>query len=151
LIHVRRVELADAEIASHLDDLLLGEGSRWDQERGRLFLADADNALFLAEVDGASVGYAVAHRLQRFDARNAEVLIYDVGVGEAYQRRGVGRALIERVVAWAREVGADEVWVLADADDARACAFYAATGGERFPPGAEMFTYRVAGAAERTT
>lgn len=146
MIHVRRVEPDDAEFAAQLDDLLLDEGSRWDQERGRLFLADTGNALFLAEVDGVSVGYATAHRLQRFDARNAEVLIYDIGVEEAYQRRGVGRALIERVMAWAREAGADEVWVLADADDERACAFYAATGGERFTPGTEMFTYRVAGA-----
>jgi aminoglycoside 3-N-acetyltransferase I len=124
---------------------LLDEGTHWDVAQGQRFLADdATNALFLAEVDGVGVGFATANRLQRFDARQAEVLLYEIAVRDEYQRQGIGRALVAEVLDWAREVGADEVWVLADSDNTRACAFYTATGGEPFVPNSTMFTYRVA-------
>ena len=143
MLHIRRVQTddIDTEMNARLDHLLLDEEMHWDADQGRRFLADDSNALFLAEIDGVAIGFATVHRLQRFDARRAEVLIYDIGVEEGARRQGVGRALIAHINAWAKEAGADQVWVLADGDDERACAFYAGTGGERFGPDAAMFTY----------
>ena len=141
---VRRIRPGDERVAILLEGLL-DEGMHWDTEQGRHFLADsATNALFLAEVDEMGIGFATANRLQRFDTRRAEVLLYEIAVRDEYQRQGIGRALVAQVLDWAREVGADEVWVLADSDNARACAFYAATGGEQFTPNSTMFTYRIA-------
>jgi GNAT superfamily N-acetyltransferase len=140
---VRRIRPGDERVAAQLEGLL-DEGTHWDSKQGRRFLAeDKTNALFLAEVNGMGIGFATANRLQRLDARQAEVLLYEIAVRGEYQRQGVGRALIAEVLNWAREVGADEVWVLADSDNTRACAFYAATGGEQFIPNSTMFTYRV--------
>jgi GNAT superfamily N-acetyltransferase len=140
MIETRRVGPGETDLAAVLNPLI-DEGTFWDNEQARLFLADGNNALFLAEEGGTAIGYATANRLQRFDNRRAEVLLYDISVEEAYHRRGAGRALIARVLDWAREVGAENVWVLADSDDARACAFYAGTGGEQFVPNSTMFTY----------
>jgi len=139
-VETRQVGPGETDLAAALDPML-DEGSYWDAEQARLFLADANNALFLAEADGVAVGFATANRLQRFDNRRAEVLLYEISVEKPYRRRGAGRALIARVLGWARAVGAENVWVLADADDARACAFYAGTGGEQFIPNSTMFTY----------
>jgi len=141
MLHLRRIQPGDTDMSARLDHLLLDEEMHWDDEQGRRFLADDNNALFLAEIDGVAVGFATVHRLQRFDARQAEVLIYDIAVEEGSRRHGVGRALIKRINAWAKEGGADQVWVLADGDDMRAWSFYAGTGGERYGPGMAMFTY----------
>lgn len=143
MVTIRRVLPGDDQAAAQLEGLL-DEGTHWDAEQGRRFLADENNALFLAEVDGVVVGFATAHRLQRFDRRQAEVLLYEIAVRDEYQRQGAGRALVARVNDWARAEGADEVWVLADSDNLRACAFYAATGGVPFSPNSTMFTYYVA-------
>ena len=140
MIETRRVGPGERGMAAMLNPLI-DEGTFWDDEQARLFLADGNNALFLAEEDGAAIGYATANRLQRFDNRRAEVLLYDISVEEAHHRRGAGRALLGRVLDWAREVGAENVWVLTDSDDARACAFYAGTGGEQFVPNSTMFIY----------
>lgn len=140
MIATRQIGRDETDLAAVLDPLL-DEGAHWDVEQAKLFLTDASNALFLAEVDGVAVGFATANRLQRFDNRRAEVVLYEISVEEPYHRRGIGRALIARVLEWAREVSAENVWVLADADDARACAFYAGTGGELFAPNSTMFTY----------
>ena len=115
----------------------------WQPEPAAAFLADANNLLLLAMDGDAPIGFLTAHRLQRLDARRAEVLIYEIAVAEAVQRRGIGRALIERATAWAAVVGADLAWVLTDGGDDRAAAFYRGTGGTPDPPGITLFSYPV--------
>jgi GNAT superfamily N-acetyltransferase len=123
---------------------LLDEGDAWDAEQGQRYLASPDNALFLAFIDAVAVGFATAHRLQRFDRRKAEVLLYEIGVDEAWQRRGAARALIQAVLDWGRQTGADTLWVLTEDDNAAAMALYAATGGTADPPGTTLFAYPLA-------
>jgi ribosomal protein S18 acetylase RimI-like enzyme len=119
------------------------EGMVWDEEQGQKFLANPDNALFVTYVEEEMAGFLTAHRLQRFDQRKAEVLLYEIGVHEDYQRRGIGTALIAAVKQWANEVEADVVWVLTEADNEAAMALYASTGGEEDELNTRMFTYRV--------
>jgi len=139
---IRQLREVDAALAEQLN-AEFDEGVVWDEEEGRHFLANPDT-LFLAAFWGERVcGFATAYRLQRFDPRRAEVLLYEIGVNEAFQRHGVGTALITAVKRWAQEGGADEVWVLTERDNTAAMALYAATGGIEVPPGTTMFTYRI--------
>lgn len=55
-----------------------------------------------------------------------ELLLYEIGVRKAWRRRGVGRALLQKMEQWMRESGVSEVWVLAD--NQAAVAFYQALG-----------------------
>ncbi len=136
---IQRVSAVDDGFAAELDPLF-DEGMTWDAEEGRRFLANPDDLLLVARWNGVVCGFLSAHRLQRFDRRRAEVLLYEVGVEEAFRRRGVGRALVEAAKRWATEVGADELWVLTEEDNAPARALYAATGGEE-EPALTMFDY----------
>jgi GNAT superfamily N-acetyltransferase len=141
---VRRLGAADASWARLLNDLF-DAGKVWDAGEGRRFLADPANLLVVAFWDDVPCGFATAHRLQRFDRRRAEALLYEIGVAEPSQRRGIGAALVEEIRRWAAEVGADEVWVLAEGDGAQAQTFYRAIGGQPDDRGAMMFTFSVAG------
>ncbi len=140
---VERLAAVDDALASRLN-ALFDEGTEWDAEQGRAFLGNPDNLLLIARWGERVCGFLTAHRLQRVDRRRAEVLLYEIGVDESYRRRGVGAGLIAEVRRWAKEVGADEVWVLADTDIVVAKAFYASTGGHADVPDATMFTYRIA-------
>jgi GNAT superfamily N-acetyltransferase len=142
-LSVRRLTSVDTALARQLDELF-DEGTVWDRAQGERFLADRSNLLVVAFWDEQARGFASAHRLQRFDRRRAEVLLYEIGVAEPFRTRGIGTALIAEVKRWAAEVGADEVWVLAEATNTPALAFYRATGGEEDTRGAVMFTYAVA-------
>lgn len=137
---VRRVQAVDASLAAALDRLF-DEGMVWDEREGRRFLADPANLLVVAFRGDVPCGFATAHRLQRVDRRRAEVLLYEIAVAEANQRRGIGAALVEAVNRWGADVGADEVWVLAEGQDAGAIAFYRAIGGQPDEQGALMFTF----------
>jgi GNAT superfamily N-acetyltransferase len=140
---VRRLESADAALARQLA-ALFDEGITWDERQGRLFFADPANLLLVAFCDGEPRGFATAHRLQRFDHHRASVLLYEIGVDERFQRRGIGTALVAGVLEWARESGAFEMWVLTEPANTAARALYRATGGEEDEAGVTMFVYPIA-------
>jgi ribosomal protein S18 acetylase RimI-like enzyme len=52
--------------------------------------------------------------------------VYEIGVDEAYRRRGIGRRLMRELLE-----GYDESFVLTDADNVAANALYANVGGTR--------------------
>lgn len=141
-LRIERLAEVDDALAAQLN-AQFDEGMTWDLEQGRLFLRNPDNLLEVAWWEGDLCGFVSAHRLQRFDARRAEVLLYEIGVDERFQRRGVGRALIAEVVRWAEEIGVDEVWVLTNRSNTAAMALYRAAGGEEDEPDVTLFTFRV--------
>jgi aminoglycoside 3-N-acetyltransferase I len=62
-----------------------------------------------------------------------ELFIYDLAVRDDQQRRGIGRQLVEALVAEASEHGIDVVFVPADDEDTHALAFYESLGGRAAP------------------
>jgi len=91
----------------------------------RAFLRHDDNVLAVAFSDEQPIGYAVAYDLPRVDGEHPMLLLYEVSVASAWRRRGVGSALVERVLAVARSRNAVKTWVLTDPTNAPARALYA--------------------------
>lgn len=84
--------------------------------------------------DGESpVGCITAHELAMTRHERTELFVYDLAVRVDHQRRGVGRRLVQTLVASAAEHGIDVVFVPADDEDAHALAFYASLGGRPAP------------------
>lgn len=77
---------------------------------------------WVAEVDGDIAGFATA--------RSPEADVWALFVDPAHEGQGIGRALLDRAVAWLFERGADEV-VLATGPGTRADAFYREAGWRR--------------------
>ena len=103
-------------------------------------LRDPDTALFVhgANLHGANVHGADAAltglcivRVDRAPPIHAEVCrgeITDLFVVEAVRRSGVGRALTEAAIAWAREQGAERIEVRVASDNQRGQDFWRASG-----------------------
>jgi len=95
-------------------------------EAARAFLGDPRLLTWVAEVDGAVVGFLSAHHLRLRSGGGSEALLYEIGVREQSRLQGIGRALIAALRSWMREAGVSYVWVLADSHEAR--RFYEACG-----------------------
>ncbi|MFN8516193.1 MAG: GNAT family N-acetyltransferase [Thermomicrobiales bacterium] len=95
-------------------------------------VADAETHVLIAEVRGAPAGYGVMKVLQRPDGPfgHAATFVYvdQMAVLSAFQRHGVGTALIEQAKALAAEAGTDQVILEVWNFNAGARDFYAAQG-----------------------
>jgi len=93
----------------------------------------ADRVAFVAEEDGALVGSAAGF------LEDGEAMLVAMWVAPRQRRRGVGAALVEKVVAWARERGAAGVTLEVNEALPAAIALYRSagfvpTGGRRALP-----------------
>lgn len=97
---------------------------RWSAE----FIADPRHHLAVAIDGGVVVGMASAVHYVHPD-KPPELWINEVGVAESHWRRGIGRDLLEAMLARGRELGCRQAWVATDEDNIAARRLYAAAGG----------------------
>jgi len=98
--------------------------ARPDAEYTRKLLASGSFIALAALFEERVVGALAAYELQKFEQARSEIYIYDLAVAEAYRRRGIATALIERVRQIAAERGAWVVVIQADQGDDAAIALY---------------------------
>ncbi len=141
-IRIQRMVAVNEQLISGLNSLL-DEGTSWDTEQGIKFLENPDGVLFLAFSGTKVIGFLTAYLLQRLDKRRAEVLLYEIAVSEQFQKKGVGKKLVEAVKKWAKGRDADEVWVLTYNSNQAAMSLYKSAGGEEDMPGTRMFSFKI--------
>jgi dTDP-4-amino-4,6-dideoxy-D-galactose acyltransferase len=83
------------------------------------------DAVLVAEHDGGTAGYVSCHELQSEPGSGSIGLI---GVAPDAQGQGVGRALVEGAVVWARERGLERVTVVTQARNVAALRTFEASG-----------------------
>jgi aminoglycoside 3-N-acetyltransferase I len=87
------------------------------------FLSDDSSIVLVAKENDNVIGGLVAYTLNKFEKQRKEVYLYDLAVSNQYQRRGIGRKLIEELKAVAKQANAYVVFVQADEGD-EAVKFY---------------------------
>lgn len=132
-IQIRRLAAQDAVAAAAVTQLMArvfehGEGS--SAERMQNLLRDARFWLFAAFAGDEPVGGLCAHVLPLTSQHGAELFIYDIAVTTDFQRRGIGRQLMQAALGAAAEANLVATFVPAEGDDAQALAFYRGMGGD---------------------
>ena len=95
-------------------------------------LKDPNKAIFLAEFKGSVAGYAHVEARTEPDVPVLVPMkwtnISDIVVGEKFQRKGVGKALMTRAKSWAKEMGSKDVRLSVADFNETAKAFYKKEG-----------------------
>jgi ribosomal protein S18 acetylase RimI-like enzyme len=92
------------------------------------FLAEDGHHLLVAYEDEQPVGFVTGVEVTHPD-KGTEMFLYELAVDEPFRRRGIGRALVERLAERARAAGCYGMWVLTDEDNEAARATYEGRGG----------------------
>jgi ribosomal protein S18 acetylase RimI-like enzyme len=92
------------------------------------FLDEDGHHLLVAYEDEQPVGFVTGVEVTHPD-KGTEMFLYELAVDEPFRRRGIGRALVERLAERARAAGCYGMWVLTDEDNEAARATYEGTGG----------------------
>jgi ribosomal protein S18 acetylase RimI-like enzyme len=91
------------------------------------FLDEDGHHLLVAYEDDRAVGFVSGVEVTHPD-KGTEMFLYELAVGEPARRRGIGRALVERLAAVARDRGCYGMWVVTDHDNEAARATYERAG-----------------------
>lgn len=87
----------DAARCAELESVLFGGDDPWPEAAFVRELAARHNRYVAARVDGNLVGYAGIARLGR--TQPFEYEIHTIGVDPEYQRHGIGRAMMDRLLS----------------------------------------------------
>jgi ribosomal protein S18 acetylase RimI-like enzyme len=118
--HVSRFEAV--KVAGHLFD------EPPQKEATERFLADERHHLLIAYLDGVPAGMVTGVEMTHPD-KGTEMFLYELGVDEPYQGRGVGKALVSALADLARERDCYGMWTITDEDNEGALATYRRAGG----------------------
>jgi ribosomal protein S18 acetylase RimI-like enzyme len=94
------------------------------------FLSNPNNWLFAAVEGETIVGFAYGYELSRLNDAGNMLYIHEVGVMEAYQRRGVGTGLMTALKAACAAQGMSKCFLSAYQSNAGANALYRKVGGQ---------------------
>ena len=132
---VRPATLSDAHAAvglmAQLEDHSRGHIDYGVEDRFRAMLELPEYAIFVAQdEDDRVIGLLSASQRWTLWHAGPCALIEELVVNEDVRRRGVGRALIQAALEWARAQGCSELEISTDQDNADAQAFYRRLGFE---------------------
>jgi ribosomal protein S18 acetylase RimI-like enzyme len=126
--------LASVRAAAHLFDHPV------DDDAALAFLDDRRHVLLLARIDGYPVGFVSAAELSHPDKPRSEMFVYELGVDDGFQRRGVATVLMQALIELCGSRGCGEMFVLTEQDNEAAIATYRKALGTAEPAGV-MFTW----------
>lgn len=84
--------------------------------------------VFSAKEEDKVIGGLTVYILEQYYSEKPLAYIYDLAVATKHQRKGIGKKLIEQLVACCRENNVEEIFVQADKADDYALDFYRSTG-----------------------
>ena len=120
--------LKPGEEQLHIEAIRLLNDAVMSPERSAALLREATYVFVVALSDSDEImGRIYGHVLHRF--AQADLLLYEVDVLDAHQRKGVGKAMLEFMKALMKERGYAEMWVLTEGDNKPARALYESAGG----------------------
>lgn len=133
------LEIGDADRCAELEAQLFPGDDPWPATAFIRELESEHNHYVAARCDGVLVGYAGVSRLGRKPPFEYE--IHTIGVDTAYQGKGIGRALLDRLLDIA---SGGVVFLEVRTDNAAAIGLYESVGFTRM--GIRKRYYRVSGA-----
>lgn len=113
-----------------------------DRRAAAEFLADPRHHLAVAVADGVIVGFASGVHYVHPDEPRPELWINEVGVAEAHRRQGIGRAVVDALLAHGRALGCTEAWVATEPKNLAAQRLYSACGANAADD-VLLFTFRL--------
>jgi ribosomal protein S18 acetylase RimI-like enzyme len=139
-LETRRLGPEDEDLALEAVRQLKDSAVRPSEARSglRRFFAHAQNVMLVTTAGDDPVGFLLAYSLDRVDGDRPMVCLYEIGVAETHRRRGVGAALIEKLLHLSADSGATKLWAVTERDNEAATHLYERTGARPAENGEEV-------------
>jgi aminoglycoside 3-N-acetyltransferase I len=101
-----------------------------------------DFMVFVVLLENKVIGGLTAYVLTSYYVESSDVYILDLAIKTEFQRKGLGKKLMEMIIEHCKEQNMNEIFVQADEIDQHAVNFYHSLGG--IPEKAINFDYPLA-------
>ena len=118
---ILRLSPENAAVLDRVADEVFDEPVR--PERLAAYIAEPGHVMLVALVGKIVVGQCAAV-VHRHPDKVTELYIDEVGVAPAFQRKGIARAMVERMLAIGKDLGCGEAWVGTEPDNLPARGLY---------------------------
>jgi ribosomal protein S18 acetylase RimI-like enzyme len=137
---VRVLSAGDDAVLEHVADVF---DDPIDAQAAATFLRDPRHHIAVAIDQGVVVGFASGVHYLHPDKPRPELFINEVGVAESHRGQGIGKAVLNALLARGKALGCGQAWVLTDRDNVAAMRLYAAGGGSEPGHDQVMFTFEL--------
>lgn len=132
---IRKLDTKDLKLANELflqfqDDDGVEKPTSASEEYIAKLLATDDFHVVVAIENGKVIGGLTAYELSGYKDEEAEMFLYELGVEEAFRRKGIATALIDYLKETCLEKEIEEMFVDALANNLPAVKLYENTGGK---------------------
>jgi aminoglycoside 3-N-acetyltransferase I len=93
----------------------------------RDLLSKPNFIVFVAMINNKVIGGLSGYVLEMYNSTQPDFYIYDIAVLPDFQKRGIGRMLINSIIDYCNLNGFKEIFVQAEMEDSEAIAFYRKT------------------------
>jgi ribosomal protein S18 acetylase RimI-like enzyme len=100
-----------------------------DPRRLATYLEAGGHLLIVARSGEQVVGQVAAYVHHHVD-QASDLYIDNLGVCPEFQRQGIARRLVDDMMAWGKEFGCEQAWIVTDTDNIAARNLYAGRGAE---------------------
>jgi ribosomal protein S18 acetylase RimI-like enzyme len=129
-VQIRKLTTKDEHLLLGVHPGLLDRGIQ--PELASEFLKDPRHHFIAAIDSGDIIGFVSALHYIHPD-KPPRLWINEVGVAPGFRGRGVGKAMMAKVLSMAAELGCTEAWTLTEPDNEAATALYTSVGGAPSP------------------
>jgi ribosomal protein S18 acetylase RimI-like enzyme len=140
MIEIKRLTRGDEAEARRIAELWFsgtGEPSTY-----RTLLTDKETYVLAAYFDGELAGFLIGYELRRLDTSRPMMLLYTIDVLPRFQRRGVGKKLVNELKQLCVRIGVLKMFVITSESNPSAMALYRSTRGQRESRDDVVFVYR---------
>jgi ribosomal protein S18 acetylase RimI-like enzyme len=129
-VEIKLVSIEDEDVLQHVAaEVFDGQVNRkWTHE----FLADQRHHLIVARDNSVVVGMITGVDYVHPD-KAPQLWINEIGVAPTHQQQGIGRKLLEAMLAHGRSLGCTEAWVGTEETNVAATRLYESSGGVAEP------------------
>jgi len=140
VIRIRRLSLGDEREVGRVAEIWYsGKGAA---DARRRFLSDQYVYLLAAYADEELAGFLVGYELNRLDTSRPMMTLYRIDVLPRFQKRGVGKRLVNELKRICRRKGVLKMFVITSESNQAAMALYSSTGGVRGAKDEVVFVYK---------
>ena len=132
MIHIRLATSADAPALARMNEAFNGVSDTAEQIAARIVACAAIETPIVAELEGQIGGFACVRVVPCVLYAEPYAELTELYVEPAFQRRGLGRALVARAEQLARERGAAELLIMTGTGNAVAQALYRSEGYDTY-------------------